>query len=658
MKRPSQLLTSLSIIFLSSLLIGACSLAEEVTPPPNYTPLPAATSQASTDSTGLFPLVQPDAANGAAIFAEKCAPCHGDTGQGNGSKASSLPNPPTALSSPDIARQAVPAQWYTAVTQGKMDQYMPPFSSLTDSQRWDVVSYAYSLSLPAQEISQGAGLYTEKCANCHGASGKGDGPDAASLSPAPPDFTQQQYAAQKSSQDFYQAISQGISPAMPAYNDKLSDQQRWLLADYVRSLSFGSAENLASAQSTPASGISSSSTPVAKVTPGTSEAPSASTTITATQTVSNPIGTISGQVTNGSSGQVPGDLTISLHGFDNMQLVITDTTTIKPDGTYEFQNIQLAPGRIFMVSTDYQNTTYSSDIATIAAGTKKVNLDLPIFDTSTDQSTLSADRMHIFFDTSQPGKVQVAELYIVSNSGNKTVISSDPSGSVMKFSVPAGATNLQFQDGSLGGRYLEIPGGFADTMPVHPGQGNYQVLAYFDMPFNGKLDLSQPILFPVNAVVVLLPENGSSVQSSQLTDGGSRNVQGANYHLYNGGRIEAGQTLKLTYTEGSGASSFISRFTQGSSTSSVIIGAGVLGVVLIALGLVLYRRSLKAEGTEAEDDGEGDAGSVPLPQTQESLMDAIIALDDQYKEGRLPEEAYQARRSELKEKLRRVENGE
>jgi hypothetical protein len=39
-------------------------------------------------------------------------------------------------------------------------------------------------------------------------------------------------------------------------------------------------------------------------------------------------------------------------------------------------------------------------------------------------------------------------------------------------------------------------------------------------------------------------------------------------------------------------------------------------------------------------------------------MDAIIALDDQYKEGRLPEEAYRARRDELKEKLRRVENGE
>jgi hypothetical protein len=35
-------------------------------------------------------------------------------------------------------------------------------------------------------------------------------------------------------------------------------------------------------------------------------------------------------------------------------------------------------------------------------------------------------------------------------------------------------------------------------------------------------------------------------------------------------------------------------------------------------------------------------------------MDAIIALDDLYKAGELPEDAYQQRRLELKEKLNQV----
>ncbi len=38
-------------------------------------------------------------------------------------------------------------------------------------------------------------------------------------------------------------------------------------------------------------------------------------------------------------------------------------------------------------------------------------------------------------------------------------------------------------------------------------------------------------------------------------------------------------------------------------------------------------------------------------------MDAIIALDDLYQEGRLPEEAYQTRRAELKERLSQLERG-
>ena len=33
-------------------------------------------------------------------------------------------------------------------------------------------------------------------------------------------------------------------------------------------------------------------------------------------------------------------------------------------------------------------------------------------------------------------------------------------------------------------------------------------------------------------------------------------------------------------------------------------------------------------------------------------MDAILALDDLYKEGQLPEEAYNQRRAELKERLK------
>jgi len=45
------------------------------------------------------------------------------------------------------------------------------------------------------------------------------------------------------------------------------------------------------------------------------------------------------------------------------------------------------------------------------------------------------------------------------------------------------------------------------------------------------------------------------------------------------------------------------------------------------------------------------------PEDEGTLMDAIIALDDQFKAGNLPEEAYLERRAVLKEKLRKLEQG-
>jgi hypothetical protein len=42
----------------------------------------------------------------------------------------------------------------------------------------------------------------------------------------------------------------------------------------------------------------------------------------------------------------------------------------------------------------------------------------------------------------------------------------------------------------------------------------------------------------------------------------------------------------------------------------------------------------------------------------ESVMDAIIALDDLHRAKKIPDEAYQLRRSELKRRLRELEGRE
>ena len=70
--------------------------------------------------------------------------------------AAQLQKQPTALGKPENARAAAPASWFTTVTQGNMQSFMPPFNSkLSDQQRWDVVAYILSLGTTPDEIAKG-----------------------------------------------------------------------------------------------------------------------------------------------------------------------------------------------------------------------------------------------------------------------------------------------------------------------------------------------------------------------------------------------------------------------------------------------------------------------------------------------------------------------
>ena len=167
-----------------TLSITACySLAEDITPPPGYvfeTPRP---SIAPTDVM-YFPLMPPNPEVGEAIYMEKCAPCHGETGLGDGPEANDLPNPVAPIGDPDLARQRTPEDWFRMVTNGNIDRFMPPFLSLTERQRWDVVSYAFTLSLGEDTLKNGEQLFQDNCARCHGDSGQGDGIQAAGVNNA------------------------------------------------------------------------------------------------------------------------------------------------------------------------------------------------------------------------------------------------------------------------------------------------------------------------------------------------------------------------------------------------------------------------------------------------------------------------------------------
>jgi hypothetical protein len=373
-----------------------------------------------------------------------------------------------------------------------------------------------------------------------------------------------------------------------------------------------------------------------------------------------PSATFTGSVTvhlvNGSGGVTPSDAPVTLYGFDNMQNTYSETLTSGVNGVYTFTNVVMPQGRAFLAGVDYASATYGSDIAMVNPTTPNLNLQITVYEPTTDASALTTDRVHLLFDFSSPDVINVVEVFIISNPSNQAVIAPTEGGAVVTFPLPEGYTSLQFQDGALGGRYMEVSQGFADTTTVSPGSGQYQVIFAFKLPYNRKLTFVQPMALPTSAVVVLVPDNGVKVDSSTLQDGGTQVYQNTTYRKYNGSSLLAGSSLEFTLT-GNPKQPVTSIFSS-INRQYLAIGVGAFGVALVLGGLWLFLNNRRKAALQVASPGldisSPISGQPVSPEDEDTLIDAIIALDDQYRAGNLPKEAYLERRAILKEKLRNL----
>ncbi len=90
------------------------------------------------------------------------------------------------------------------------------------------------ISVGAQERSPGRELFRHNCRVCHGPEGHGDGPAAATLTPAPRDLTRRPYKFGCGPGPVFRTITHGLpGTAMPSFAQSLSDEERRQIADYV-----------------------------------------------------------------------------------------------------------------------------------------------------------------------------------------------------------------------------------------------------------------------------------------------------------------------------------------------------------------------------------------------------------------------------------------
>lgn len=210
-------------------------------------------------------------ARGKSLYEKKCSICHGASGKGDGDADYLLFPKPRDFARGLFKIRSTPTDelptdddLFDTITKGMAGTAMPSWASLPEGDRRALVQYVKTFSKRFEEegpgepitigaeapvtperLAKGKEIYEEmKCRECHGKEGRGDGPSAKTLMdnwgyPIDPyDFTRgNRFKGGSSPKEIYKTFTTGLDGTpMPSYADWLTEDDRWSLTYYVKSL--------------------------------------------------------------------------------------------------------------------------------------------------------------------------------------------------------------------------------------------------------------------------------------------------------------------------------------------------------------------------------------------------------------------------------------
>ncbi len=359
-----------------------------------------------------------------------------------------------------------------------------------------------------------------------------------------------------------------------------------------------------------------------------------------------PTGEVSGKIINKNSGEaVTESQEVMLHIWDQQNADINMLHVHSAaDGTFLFTGVDLQPQYVYGTMAVFDGVTYISQILPPKAGSDQLELDVPVYETTQDPSTIQAEQMHVLFNFAQDG-LETTEIYSLSNDGKRTVKEAvkldDGKTATLRYPLPSNADYVFFQPDTAD-RFVKFPGGFADTYPFLPGGQGDQYAVQYMVPYSEQQAFHYTAPVYIKAINFLLPQNsgvhlkGDGLAGPQPVTLGA----GKSYEVYSLTDVRAGQTLHVTLsgkpsTGGTAASTRDLSLPLG-------LGGGLLGLAMIGAGVWWWRRP-EPDGDE-EEGPDADAGETTL----DDLVAQIAQLDEAHGRGELNEEQYSRQRTHLR----------
>lgn len=468
---------------------------------------------------------------------------------------------------------------------------------------------------PSADAGAGVQTFRQRCSNCHGALGLGDGELAAQLPNPPTAIGSPEYLATADPAVIFETIQQGnVLAGMPAFgvggnSNPLSDEEIWDIVAGLYSL----------------------------------------------EQFSQPIETaqINGRVVNGTTGEVMANNTAILQAFtaDFTEALQLETTTDE-DGRYSFDLTNIPPDWFYRTVSNYEGLDFTSDFVPLTPFVTEATLPVTVYESTTSDTAVSVGQLEVIF-TFGDGLVQVAEFYTFNHNDPAVYVgeTGNYTGGTLSLAIPEGAENVSV---------LRNVGGVTDFVPMDeqmivvspterrvawplsPGRAGLRLLLRYTFPYERALDISHPFFYPVENGEAILPTNGVALAN------------------------EGWEQQEITYSETNDPALNRVRYQiQGDSADFVAELRGFPNLVLSEDGTIVPVRD---EQQELWTGGIGFvlvlaivAGlawswrtAVAETNDQDQLLQELAALDAAFQENKIRRTAYRRRREQLKTELRDI----
>jgi mono/diheme cytochrome c family protein len=157
-------------------------------------------------------------------------------------------------------------------------------------------------------------------------------------------------------------------------------------------------------------------------------------------------GVIAGALSNGTTGEMLGETQVLLRAFTpEFEETLTLTTTTDVNGAFRFDVADVPPNWIYIAGATFGDLNFSSGADQLSFSRTTLDMPITVYDKTSDTAAVNIAQLHIVLEFAED-VVQVSQLYVVNNGQDAVFVgpTGDPAQGVMEVAVPEGAEKIAF----------------------------------------------------------------------------------------------------------------------------------------------------------------------------------------------------------------------